>query len=370
MRAALATLAVTFLTASGCSNSVDATGDEAQAQSSIVAVQVALVKRETLHGYVDAWGRVEPQPSTRSAPAASARIAALVPGLVAEVRCAEGEHVAKGAVLFQLDTRVADVAVERARRTVAYAEQVFARQETLGPGEGTSQRAYQEAEQNLAVARSELASAEAQRDLLSVRSPLGGTVTRVEVGPGDTVDLTSTLAEVVDLDRLVVAAKVRSVDITRVDVGLPVEIWSDRGGADETAPTDSATATISSQVTFVGSAVDPESDVVTVRCRVPPGSGLRPGQFVNLRILAEERRDCLTVPAASIVTRDGASEIAVVDGERAVMRPIVVGLRDGERVEIDGEGLEAGMTVVSEGAYGLPEESRIRVIGERGELGI
>ena len=40
-----------------------------------------------------------------------------------------------------------------------------------------------------------------------------------------------------------------------------------------------------------------------------------------------------------------------------------LGRRDGDLVEVQGEGLTEGMTVGTEGAYGLPEESQIRVIG-------
>lgn len=349
------------LLAAGCG--IGGGGTESDPGGTEVAVHVAPISRATLHGYVTAWGRVEAEPATQAAPPASARVAAPVPGLLAEVRCAEGERVEKGAVLFQLDSRVADVAVERARRAVDFAERQFERQQTLGPGEGTSQRAYQEAEQNLTLARNELESAQAQRDLLRVRAPLAGTVVRVEARPGDTVDLTNALAEIVDLDRLVVAAAVRSVDIDRVEVGLAAEMWEEEEGEKGTGKRNGR-ETIPSEVTFVGSAVDPATDVVTVRLRVPADSGLRPGQFVGLRILTEEHRDCLTVPVESVVTREGQSQIAVVEGSRAVMRPVTLGLRDGGRVEVEGDGIEEGMRVVTEGAYGLPPESRIRVIAE------
>ena len=43
-------------------------------------------------------------------------------------RCAEGQRVAKGAVLFRLDSRVADVAVAKARQALQFAEQAFERQ--------------------------------------------------------------------------------------------------------------------------------------------------------------------------------------------------------------------------------------------------
>ena len=333
--------------------------DEAAAPT-VVAVHVAPIVRATLHGYVTGWGTVEPQQATRTRPPASARIAALVPGLVAEVRCAEGQTVAKGAVLFQLDTRVADVAVEKGRQAVEYAQQVFERQKKLGPGEATSERLYQEAEQSLVVARNELANAEAQRALLTITTPLGGTVVRVSARPGDTVDLTTVLADVVDLDRLVVGAAVRSTDVARLKIGQPAEMWTER----EAVGAPSAGAPIyPSTVVFIGSEVDPGTDTVRVRTSVRSGSLLRPGQFVNLRIVAEEHKDRLAVPVASIVTHEGVSEIAIVKGDRAVKQKVTVGLRDGDLVEVEGAGLVEGMTVVTEGAYGLPEESQIQVIG-------
>ncbi len=338
----------------------DSSDAEAAAEPTVVAVHVAPIVRATLHGYVAAWGTVEPQQATRARPPASARIAALVPGLVAEVRCAEGQKVAKGAVLFQLDTRVADVAVEKARQAVEYAQQVFERQKKLGPGEATSERLYQEAEQNLVVARNELANAEAQRALLTITTPLAGTVVRVSARPGDTVDLTTVLAEVVDLDRLVVGAAVRSTDVARLKLGQPAEMWTEREAVG--APAAGA-RTYPGAVVFIGSEVDPGTDTVRVRTSVRSGSGLRPGQFLNLRIVAEERKDRLAVPVASIVTHEGVSEIAIVKGDRAVKQKVTVGLRDGDLVEVEGEGLTAGMTVVTEGAYGLPEESQIQVIG-------
>lgn len=361
MRDQLAIIAAITLAsvAAGCGSGSES-GDVPVEPPTVVAVHVAPIVRQTVHAYVTAWGHVEPQQATPTEPPASARIAALVPGLVAGVTCAEGQRVEKGALLFQLDTRVADVAVEKARQAVEYARVVFDRQQKLGPGEATSQRSYQEAEQNLVVAENELKNVEAQRELLSVRAPLGGTVVRVAARPGDTVDLTSVLAEVVDLDRLVVAAAVRSADIAGVTRGLRAEMWTEREAVGAPAP---GATTYPSEVVFVGAEVDPETDTVTVRTRVARGSGLRPGQFVNLRIVAEERTDRLTVPVESLVTRDGATWIAIVDGDRAVMRPVETGLRDADRVEVEGEGLAEGMTVVAEGAYGLPRESRIRVIG-------
>jgi len=57
------------------------------------------------------------------------------------------------------------------------------------------------------------------------------------------------------------------------------------------------------------------------------------------------------------LTRNGDSLIAVVD-EKAI-KP---GLRDGNLIEISGEGLQEGMAIVTQGVYGLPPETHIRVL--------
>jgi membrane fusion protein (multidrug efflux system) len=115
-------------------------------------------------------------------------------------------------------------------------------------------------------------------------------------------------------------------------------------------------------VAFIGVQVDPKTDTVPVRVKLPAGSPLRPGQFVNVRIVVEERPQQLAVPAESVVQVEGTSVIAVVAGDHARQTPVTVGLRDGELVEIAGEGLHEGMMVVTEGAYGLPKETRVRVL--------
>jgi RND family efflux transporter MFP subunit len=318
-----------------------------EAATPVVSVEVTPIVRATLRAYVEASGVVEPQPATAGRQPARARVAAPVPGLLAEIRCAEGQRVAKGTVIFRLDGRVADLAVAKAVQSTTFAEGAFDRQRQLGAGEATSQRLYQEAEQALALARNELALARMQRTLLDVTAPIAGTVVSVSARPGDAVDPATVLAEIVDLDRLVVSAAIRTADVPRIAKGQPVELV----GAN--APT---------VVGFIGDAVDPRTDTVVMRAPVPRATHLRPGQFVSLRIQVGECRDCLSVPIDSLVADAATTLVAVVQNDVATKRVVQPGLRDARRVAIQGEGIAEGQLVVSVGAYGLPRESRVRVV--------
>jgi membrane fusion protein (multidrug efflux system) len=334
--------------------------DEAQ-QPTEVAVKVGRVTRATLRAYVTGFGTIEPEPATSGQPPASAKIGSPVAGLLAESHAVEGQRVSKGTVLFQLDSRVADGQVQKARQAADFAERAFDRQKKLLEVEATSQRVYQEADAQAQAARNELANLQAQRELLTIHAPIDGTVTKVFAKPGDSIDVTTVLAEMVDLDRLVVSAKIRSTDVAVLRSGQHVE--ASPGRPEE--PGQATTAgTVGATVSYISSAVDPATDTVIVRASLPRQSVLRPGQFVTVRILYDEHRDRLAVPIDSVVTDANGSGafIAIVNDNTATKHPVKVGFKDNGLAEIDGADLREGTLIVASGAYGLPEKTRIKPI--------
>lgn len=315
-----------------------------------VAVHVGEIERGTLHRYVTAYGTVEPRPALDGEPAGGAMVTPFTPGVVTAIEAVEGQRVAKGAVLFRLDSRLADVAVRRAREQLRFADSAFQRQEGLLPSGGTSRRAYLEARLARDHARSDLVAAETERGYLDIRAPLAGTVLRVAGEVGRHVDTGTVLAQVVDLDRLVVTAGIPAREIDGVEVGQPVLI-----GTGEDAPEGT--------VLILGRDIDPSDGTYRVQASVPAGSGFLPGRFTDIRIVAEERADVLVAPVESVVSRgDEGSWISVLEGDRAVRRPVTLGLREGDRVEISGEGLREATRIVTTEAYSLPEETRIHII--------
>ena len=128
-----------------------------------VAVQTGKITSATLHGYVQGFGMIEPAPATTNQPAASAQLAAPSAGVVTKVNVVEGQHVERGDVLVELNSQAAAAEVERQKKL--YAQQ------------NTSLKNLQDAEAQLAM--------------LQITAPLSGTVARVNVKPGQAVDLTT-----------------------------------------------------------------------------------------------------------------------------------------------------------------------------------
>jgi len=98
-------------------------GDEEKTET-IVAVEVGKVVKTTLRAYVIAYGTVEPAPAGAGQEVASVRITPAVSGVVTVANAVEGQRVEKGALLFQLDDRVARANLERARQAARKARQM------------------------------------------------------------------------------------------------------------------------------------------------------------------------------------------------------------------------------------------------------
>jgi membrane fusion protein (multidrug efflux system) len=315
-----------------------------------VAVQVGKVTRATLREVVTAYGWIEPEPASAGKPAGAAQLVPLAQGVLAEVTCSEGQQVEKGAVLFKLDSRVADIAVGKAQKAAEFATANYERQQKILPTGGTSEKALQEAQQQLAVAQGDLATAKTEQSLLRVEAPFSGVITRISAHPGEAVSTTTPLADLLDPSRLVASAQIAASEANALQQGQVVEVRVEV----EAKP-------VIAKLSYVSPEVDPKSGTVLVRVALPPDCGLHTGQFVTLRVVTRERRDCLAVPAESVVrNEEGQSLIAVVNGNKAVVKPVKAGVRDGPLVEVDGAGLKEGDTVVTVGAYGLPKETKIK----------
>ncbi|MCJ7611161.1 MAG: HlyD family secretion protein, partial [Candidatus Aminicenantes bacterium] len=97
-------------------------GGEEKEAAADMAVHIGTIGRATLRQFVTAYGVVMPQPASPGQVPADSEVAAPVSGIVAHIDCVEGQRVAKGSVLFRLDSRVAEVAVDKSKKALAFAE--------------------------------------------------------------------------------------------------------------------------------------------------------------------------------------------------------------------------------------------------------
>ena len=177
---------------------------------------------------------------------------------------------------------------------------------------------------------------------IEVRAPVGGRVLRVAEASERVVPVGTRLLEIGDPMALEVVVDVLSADAVKVRPGAGV-IFEDWGG-DRTLP-GRVRVVEPSGFTKVSALGVEEQRVNVVADFIEPPAMLADGYRLEARIVVWEGTDVLTIPASALFRRGGQWEVfAAVDGY-ARRRPVEVGHRAPQRVEVTG-GLQAGEVVV------------------------
>ena len=116
-------------------------------------------------------------------------------------------------------------------------------------------------------------------------------------------------------------------------------------------------------MTLVSPATDPNSTTIEVWVQADDPDGvLRPGTTVHLSMVAQSVPNALIIPSASLLASDGKTTVMIVGADsKAHQQEVAVGIRNGDEVRGSTSGLKAGDTVVTNGAFGLPDNTRVQV---------
>jgi len=204
----------------------------------------------------------------------------------------------------------------------------------------------------LQSAQGKYLGAEAQLSYSEIRSPINGVVTDRPVYPGEMAAAGTSLITVMDVSQIIAKAHISQPDASLLKLGDKASL---------TVPGE--TEPIDGKVTVISPALDPNSTTVEVWVQAPNASQrLKPGTSVQVSMLAKSVSDAVAVPAASILTApDGATTVLTVGSDhRAHQTPVKTGIRDGDRVQIV-EGVQPGDKVIVNGAYGLPDKTKVKV---------
>jgi len=289
-----------------------------------------------------------------------ADVRAIVPGVVRRVRVELGEHVERGAALFDLEsTRVGEIqgALQTARERARTAEANLARQRELRESDIASARQVEVAEQELATAQAEARAAQATLRMAgaaqadpsgryTLTAPLAGTVIRRPAVVGVLATESTSLATVGDTSVMWALCDVPEIDASRIALGQKMTVHID-GSSDDPMQGD---------ITWIAAEVDPRTRTVTARAEVPnPDGRLRANQFARARIETGAPRAAVSVPR-SAVQRVGDREVVFVRARPGIYQPRVVRRHgDGNLVQVEGN-INDGEAVVTTGAILLRTE--------------
>ncbi len=387
----------------------------------VVEVRTERVLRRDLVAKVSATGHIEPETSVD--------ITTDVAGRIIELPIEEGQDVREGDLLLQIDPAQFQAAVNRAEAALAQARAAEAQQqaayqqarrdadrlvalrergqdyvteaevEQAVTNAEVQKRLWEAADHSVAQARANLAQARDQLSKTTIRAPMSGRVTRLNVERGETAIVGtmnnpgSLLLTIADLSVMEAVIEVDETDIPEIQVGdsasVEIDAFPDRRfagvvtkiGNSSIVPLNPAAASTSNQ------AIDFE---VRIQLRDPP-PGIRPDLSATADVVTDTRSDVLAVPITSLTLMDadeiepipnenlpeGAPDgsrrdiegVFAVEGDAVRFVPLEVGIAGENYFEVV-SGIEEGAEVVSgsfQAIRELQDGSRVKVLGGSGE---
>ncbi|MDR9226261.1 Efflux pump periplasmic linker BepF [Burkholderia multivorans] len=344
---------VLLLALSGCHD-----GQGGAPSAPLPEVGVATVVPRTVRIADEFNGRVEAVDAVELRPRVS--------GYLQRIRYKEGDLVAQGAVLFEIDPRPYRIALDRAiaqqqraRAAEHLARVQLQRVQTLIDAHATSQEeldnaraAAEQARADLQAADAAVADAKLNLGFTEVRAPIAGRVGRALATAGNLARADDTLlTTVVSQDPVYVyfdcdeqsylRYNAQRADPAHRAIGAdPVRV----GLANETGFPHAGT------VDFLDNRLDPQTGTIRARVRLPNADHtFTPGLYARVQLVSGRERSAVLVDDKAVLTDQDRKYVYVIGpGDKALRRDVTIG-RDLDGQRIVEKGLNAGDRVVVDG---------------------
>ena len=298
----------------------------------------------------------------------NATIRAQVTGYLLTQDYREGDPIKKGDLLFQIDPRPFQAALDQANGQLAQTEARFGKTELdvkryapLVKDKAISQEEYDDAVQANLEAKATVLSAKAQVEQAQLNlgftrivSPIDGIASIAKGQIGDLVGsatgeltMVSTVNPIkayynVTEQAYINFAKLFSTENDRLARLQQLEI--------QLILADGTPYPLPGKIYAADRQIGSTTGALRLEALFPnPDNALRPGQFVRVRVKFDTQRGALLVPQRAVSELQGAYQVDVVDAENKVhIQPVRVGERSGSLWIIE-HGLEPGQRVVVEG---------------------
>ena len=292
-------------------------------------------------------------------PVTQSTVRAKVPGEIRRVLVREGEKVAQGQLLAEIDTvdlqarldaQAASLDEAKARLSIAVKNRDNS-QQLLKQG-FISQNAFDTTQSGFEAAAAAVKSADAQLRLARnatqdaiVRAPIGGIVARKMINAGERVGVDSALFAIVDLAKMEIEAPAPASEIPGIRIGQAAKFRVDGFGE----------RTFDGRLERINPTTEPGSRSITIYLSVVNPDGiLRGGMFAKGDVILDRSAPSPTIPATAVREEAGQAFVFTLEQGKIARRAVKLGMREelAGFVEVT-SGLEKGMTVVSSRAMGL-----------------
>jgi len=280
-------------------------------------------------------------------------------GRITAVYLDRGRRVRTGASIARIAAVGLTAQVEQARAMSNLAEETWKRRQRLYEEDQVgSELAYLEAKYSAEQAAAAVVALEDRLAKTVIRAPFPGVLEDRMIEIGSMVSPGVPVARVIDLDPVKIRAGVPERYALDVRQGASASVTFDVLGEE----------VFRGIVTFVGSAVDPQSRTFPVEFEIPNAEEkIKPEMVANVRVVRGERAAAIVIPQDALVRVEDGYVAFVVEGTgdeaTARVRRIERGPSQSNRVVVEA-GLAVGDRLVVVGQHQVEDGDRVRVVSD------
>lgn len=280
---------------------------------------------------------------------AEARVPARVDGEVVRILVEEGDTVAAGQVLAELDGERLLLQMNQAKAELEKTQREYDRLLSLHDRGLVSSASFEGMQFTLAALQANYELKRLDYGYTRIRAPIAGVVSARAVKLGQHLAVNAMAFQVTETARLVAYLNVPQNELAKISAGNEAAIVVDA------LPGEVFVATIER----ISPTIDARNGTFRATAYVDNDSGdLAPGMFGRFEVVYEKRQDVLTIPVAAVLQEDEESAVYVVADGAAVRRTIEIGIENDGLVEIL-SGVDENDSIVVVGQDSLRDGSRV-----------
>lgn len=310
-------------------------------------VEIAIAKKGAISSWIITTATLEPEKQVT--------VLSETSGVVAKLMVEEGAQVGDGQVLAVLSDSQKQVALQKAEIKLQNAKQELQRKQTSYDQKIISQSDYDKAKYDTDLAQSEQKDAQVQVDRLVIRAPFAGVVTERFIQLGQNISNGTQLFTLLDRNPLKARIYLPEKEVFELTKNQTVSL----------ALNAQKNVKFEGTIDQINPAVDTKTGTVKVTVKVEKApDAVRPGSFVDVRLVTQRHDNALLIPKKALVEEAGEQYVFLISNNLAAKRTVRVGFTDDESAEVL-SGIKQGESVVVAGQGSLRDGVKTETVATR-----
>lgn len=285
------------------------------------------------------------------APFKEAKVLSTTGGTIQQLRFELGDHVAEGQVLALMDTRLAQLDLQKAQTNAAKLHRDLDTYTELLQGQAATQEKVNDIQQNYLDAVNQVNQVKKQITDAAIKAPTSGTISEKLVEQGVFANAGTQIATIVNLSQAKVQINLTEAEVYQVKQGQAVKITTD------ISPDD----VFNGKISFISPQADETHNYkVEVMADNKEGHLLRSGTFVYADFSRKTTQNILLIPRDALTQGVKDASVYVVENNVVHQKQVKTGIELNGMIQIM-SGLKAGEVVVTSGQINLKDGAQVAI---------